>query len=87
MSFMSNIGWPVIVNIISAALLTALGLFFKVVPKLTKSIAKTINAQNESETPQITGNSDVDYLIKYLSKGGHSFDWLREKPIFEKYTD
>ncbi len=31
--------------------------------------------------------SDVDYLIKYLSKGVHSFDWLREKPIFEKYTD
>lgn len=44
MNLMSDIEWPVIVNIISAVLLAllgyGLGLLLKVVPKLTNSIAK-----------------------------------------------
>lgn len=87
MDFMPNLGWPVIVNILSAALLALLGIIFKVVPKLTKSIANTISGHDEIESVKLTGDSEVDNLIAYLQKGCHSFDWLRKKPEFANFTN
>ncbi len=87
MDSMPNLGWPIVVNILSAALLALLGIIFKVVPKLTKSIANTISSSDEIESVEWTGDSEVDYLIAYLKKGCHSFNWLRGKTKFANFTD